>query len=458
MKNLLRQHFKRQWLVCFALTFYLLSCQDDKKTGVDYDPNKQVALTDYYPVTGAISTQVILNGSNFGTNKDNVRVFFNEKEAAVISVTQSKILVLVPKLPGEKCVIKVQIGEQAGQYEQIFDYIIQTNVSTLVGGDKNSTQNVTGTVTLAEAQFKNSIKDVIAVDANNNVYFAVQESDDGMNSKGYIYVLNEEANQVKLIKNNFGFFLTAPVLTYNVLDNNVYLFHGNSGNYDYSYFETNNGFAEVGMGNVSYDNSDIHPGGEGSMASWGARKCFAMNPEDGKFYIRSGGGYFYRINPLNRYGENLTNGRQVGTENGNTYGCAVDPNNSNIFYFSNDGRHCIYKYNLTTDECEVFAGSGTAGYLDGYALEAQFNQPCQIAFDSQGDMYVADKQNHCVRKIAMKTGYVSTVAGLPQQAGYRNGTDEVAQFNQPIGLVIDSNDVLYVGDSENRAIRRIAIE
>lgn len=31
MKNLLRQHFKRQWLVCFALTFYLLSCQDDKK-------------------------------------------------------------------------------------------------------------------------------------------------------------------------------------------------------------------------------------------------------------------------------------------------------------------------------------------------------------------------------------------------------------------------------------------
>ena len=257
MKNLLRQHFKRQWLVCFALTFYLLSCQDDKKTGVDYDPNKPVALTDYYPVTGAISTQVILNGSNFGTNKDNVRVFFNEKEAAVISVTQSKILVLVPKLPGEKCVIKVQIGEQAGQYEQIFDYIIQTNVSTLVGGDKSSTQNVTGTVTLAEAQFKNSIKDVIAVDANNNVYFAVQESDDGMNSKGYIYVLNEEANQVKLIKNNFGFFLTAPVLTYNVLDNNVYLFHGNSGNYDYSYFETNNGFAEVGMGNVSYDNSDI---------------------------------------------------------------------------------------------------------------------------------------------------------------------------------------------------------
>lgn len=191
---------------------------------MDYDPNKPVALTDYYPVTGAISTQVILNGSNFGTNKDNVRVFFNEKEAAVISVTQSKILVLAPKLPGEKCVIKVQIGEQAGQYEQIFDYIIQTNVSTLVGGDKNSTQNVTGTVTLAEAQFKNSIKDVIAVDANNNVYFAVQESDDGMNSKGYIYVLNEEANQVKLIKNNFGFFLTTPVLTYNVLDNNVYLF------------------------------------------------------------------------------------------------------------------------------------------------------------------------------------------------------------------------------------------
>jgi IPT/TIG domain./NHL repeat. len=457
MRNLLQQHFEWQWLICFTLALCFSSCKDDSESG-SYDPNKPVTLTDYYPTTGPISTQVILNGSNFGTNKNNVKVFFNEKEAAVVSVTGNKMLVLTPKLPGEDCIIKVQVGNQVGQYEQTFDYIIQTNVSTLVGGDKSATQNVTGTVSLAEAQFKNAIKEVIAVDASKNVYFAVQDVDDGMNSKGYIYVLNEEANQLKVIKNNFGYFLTAPILAYNMLDNNVYIFHSNSGNYDYYYFETNNGFSEVSMGNVSYDDSNIHPGGSGSMASWGARKCFAMNPSDGKFYIRSGGGYFYRINPLSRYGENLTNGRQVGTGDGNTYGCAFDPNDSNILYFSNDSRHCIYKYDLTTGECEVFAGSGTAGYLDGYAVEAQFNQPCQIAFDSQGDMYIADKQNHCIRKIAMKTGYVSTVAGLPQQAGYRNGTDEVAQFNQPIGLAIDSDDVLYVGDSENRAIRRIAVE
>lgn len=71
---------------------------------------------------------------------------------------------------------------------------------------------------------------------------------------------------------------------------------------------------------------------------------------------------------------------------------------------------------------------------------------------------MADRDNHCIRKITMKTGYVSTVAGIPQKAGYQNGTSEVALLNQPVGLVIDSDDIMYIGDSENAAIRRLAIE
>ena len=46
----------------------------------------------------------------------------------------------------------------------------------------------------------------------------------------------------------------------------------------------------------------------------------------------------------------------------------------------------------------------------------------------------------------------------PQKAGYQNGTSEVALLNQPVGLVIDSDDIMYIGDSENAAIRRLAIE
>lgn len=451
MSNVLRLYPRWRWTCAMALSLCFAACADDEQSSDTYDPNAPVTLTDYYPTTGPISTQIILNGSNFGTDKNNVRVFFNEKEAAVISVTNQKMLVLAPKLPGEACVIKVQVGDKTNQYAQVFDYIVQTNVSTLVGGDKNATQSSTGTVTLAEAQFKKSIGEGIAVDAGKNIYFVMDESD----GRGYVYVLNEEANQLKVIKSDANYFLSAPVLSYNMIDDHVYLFAANSGSHGFSYFEANNGFAEVNMGDVVFDDPNINPGG---WSSWGARKSFAMNPANGYFYCRSIGGYFYRINPENKTGENLTRDRQVGTADGVSFGSAFDPNNSNILYFSNEGKHCIYKYNISTDEWDVFAGTGTAGYLDGYITEAQFNNPCQIAFDPDGDMYISDRNNHCIRKIAMKTGYVSTVAGLPQQSGYRNGTNAVAQFDQPVGLAIDTEGVIYVGDSENRAIRRIAVE
>ena len=91
--------------------------------------------------------------------------------------------------------------------------------------------------------------------------------------------------------------------------------------------------------------------------------------------------------------------------------------------------------------------------------EAQFNQPGQMAVDPEGEaIYVTDTENHCIRKITLSNGYVSTFAGTPKSSGYQNGPADMAKFNKPIGLAITSEGNLYVGDSENYAIRRIAIE
>ena len=49
-------------------------------------------------------------------------------------------------------------------------------------------------------------------------------------------------------------------------------------------------------------------------------------------------------------------------------------------------------------------------------------------------------------------------AGKPQNSGYVNGSAEDAQFKKPLGICIDNDDVMYIGDSENRAIRRLAVE
>ena len=140
-----------RWLMSSMILGLLLSsCKDDDNTSREYNPNEEVVLTSFNPTKGPLASQVILYGSNFGNNKEIVKVFFNEKEANVVSAVGNKILVLAPRLPGEECVIKVQVGEQERTYKEAFDYIIQTNVTTLVGGVR-SDANPRGTVSLSEA-------------------------------------------------------------------------------------------------------------------------------------------------------------------------------------------------------------------------------------------------------------------------------------------------------------------
>lgn len=124
MKNLLHKSFKLQWLICLAVGCSFSSCKDDDGATSGYDPNKPIVLTDFYPNEGKLATQVILIGSNFGDSKDDVKVFFNDKEASVVSVKNDRMLVLAPKrastVDDPSCVVKVQVKDQEGQYLQTF--------------------------------------------------------------------------------------------------------------------------------------------------------------------------------------------------------------------------------------------------------------------------------------------------------------------------------------------------
>jgi sugar lactone lactonase YvrE len=101
----------------------------------------------------------------------------------------------------------------------------------------------------------------------------------------------------------------------------------------------------------------------------------------------------------------------------------------------------------------TLAGSGTAGFADGTGAAAQFNTPAEVAVDSAGVVYVADRMNHRIRRITPE-GLVSTLAGSGT-AGFANGTGTAAQFNYPWGITLDSAGNVYVGDTMNHRIRKI---
>ena len=101
----------------------------------------------------------------------------------------------------------------------------------------------------------------------------------------------------------------------------------------------------------------------------------------------------------------------------------------------------------------TFAGSGQPGNANGTGLNAFFNGAQGIAIDSLGNLYVADTQNHLIRKIS-PSGVVVTIAGSGT-AGNSNGVGANASFNQPSGIAVDSTGNIFVADYGNNLIRKI---
>lgn len=102
----------------------------------------------------------------------------------------------------------------------------------------------------------------------------------------------------------------------------------------------------------------------------------------------------------------------------------------------------------------TYAGTaGSAGSTDGTGTAALFNQPSGITVDSSGNLYVADTYNDTIRKIA-SGAVVTTLAGSPGVIGTVDGTGALARFSQPYGITVDSSGNLYIADTRNHTIRR----
>ncbi|MGL2967530.1 putative Ig domain-containing protein [Flavobacterium sp. XGLA_31] len=123
----------------------------------------------------------------------------------------------------------------------------------------------------------------------------------------------------------------------------------------------------------------------------------------------------------------------------------------NVFV-ADRGNHKIRK--ITPDgQVTTFAGSGSIGAADNIGTLASFYSPNGLAFDTSGILYVADFYNHKIRKIT-PDAVVTTLAGIGSP-GDSEGTTTTAAFNQPFGIAADTYGNIYVTDFQNNKIRKI---
>src|SRR5262249_11466608 len=106
----------------------------------------------------------------------------------------------------------------------------------------------------------------------------------------------------------------------------------------------------------------------------------------------------------------------------------------------------------------TFAGTGERGLSGdgGPANKAKLSEPFHCEVDHRGHLYVADAANHAVRKIDLKSGVITTVAGIGKK-GYSGdgGPAKDATMAEPYAVAVDAQDNLFIADRLNNVIRKV---
>lgn len=407
--------------IMLVATFVLSSCF--KKVDVP-QITQQTGLVQISPMAGPKNTILSISGVNF-PDKAGITVKINGKNANIVSSTSNNIQVQVPVGAGTG---KVEVTFGGTTYQgPTFTYQNTYTVSSLTNGQVGYADGP-----LATAKFEDI--ESVAIDGTDN-----------------LYVGNYYGTRLRKINLNTAIASTLATQTGGA----EFVTADAAGNVFYV-DEDNNELIKVTPAGVTstiasptFGIQAVKVGASGNIYVAGRTNIVKYSPT---------GTVLWR---LASHGSGDVDGDTSTVKFALYGGMEVDPAETKIYVIQNSLSSAagypskIKVLDLTAKTLKTIAGTGVGGFVDGDALDAEFSLAYGIALDKTGGLYIADNINSAIRYL--KNGVVSTVIG-GNGAGDLDGIGTAAKINGPQHAAFDSKGNMYIADYGNTKIYKVVID
>lgn len=387
---------------------------------------QQTGVLQMSPAAGPKNTVVNISGANF-PDKSQVQVKINGKAVTVLASTANNIQVQVPAGTGSG---KVEVTFGGSTYDAgTFTYQNTYTLTSLTSGDVGTQDGPLATAQLEDVES-------LAIDANNNMY-----------------VGNYYGKKLRKINLTTGTVSTLADLTGGM----EFLSTDAAGNV-YYVDEDNNQLVKVTAGGTtsvlaspSFGIQAVKVGASGNIFVVGRTNIVKYSPTGTLLWRLSSHG-----------GSGNVDGDTSVVRFAQYGGIDVDPSETKIYFLQNSLSSSagypsqVKMLDLTAKKITTIAGSGSAGGLvDGSGTDARFSLAYGVTLDKQGGLYVADNFNGAIRYV--KDGVVSTVIG-GGGFGNREGIGTAALIDGPQHVAFDSNGNMYIADFNNTKIFKVVVD
>jgi len=433
--------------ILLILTF---GCKNDNDPEPGQINTPQAIINSIDPASGPFGTEVTITGKNF--LEDSVtHVTFNNTEAEIKSITDSQIVTVTPKKAGVGPVRVISAKNTARSIDFHFEYT--PVVTTIAGTGESGFEDGSG----EKAQFYNPI----GIAGYNDELFIADFYNDRIREilpEGDVetFVFDKDNND---IVGRFTDIVVAPDASYFIITAAArqLVYFANSGGEVYSF--------------VGFLNMKGYQDGKFSEAMFNDPWSVSLDPNEKRCYISDRLNHCIRVIDFDQGNVSTFAGTNTaGFENGNGTKArfnspnGIDMDSAGNLYVADRNNHSIRKI-TPNREVSTIAGDGTPAHRDGPARQALFNKPRGLALDHSGNIYVADFENNCIRKIDTKDMVTTVINGLSNE-GFKDGVAEPdhpsgqpqAQINGPNDLYVAEDGTIYFTDQGNHAVRRISFE